>query len=157
MQDFEKTVESQPGSISKTKSTISRKFTEKKLGAAETVFPKDTSGLAVKQLLVSLIDRGLRVENGLLVVTDGSKGLIISGIKQAFPKQCLIQRCQWCYCPLKRFHFRHRFRNILRASLLFVSFGLMLWSYALVLFICRGAHLGNSPHRASLHLSRFHP
>ena len=135
--DFEKTLESEPGSISKTKSTISRKFTEKSseqlklfserdlshldvvaLFIDGTPFAKDQmiivlgvtidgrkvvlgfsqasseTGLAVKQLLVSLIDRGLRVENGLLVVTDGSKGLI-SGIKQAFPKQCLIQRCQW--------------------------------------------------------------
>ena len=135
--DYEKTMDPAPGSISKSKSTISRKFKQKSASQLKSFMERDLShldvvalfidgtpfakdqmiivlgvtidgskvvlgfnqagsenGLAVKQLLLSLKDRGLRVSQGLLVVTDGSKGLI-AGIRQAFPNQCLIQRCQW--------------------------------------------------------------
>lgn len=44
--------------------------------------------------LRSLLDRGLNIEQGVLVVVDGSKGLI-SAIKQALAGKVLIQRCQW--------------------------------------------------------------
>ena len=44
--------------------------------------------------LRSLVDRGLDISNGLLVVTDGSKGLL-SAVKKAFKDKALIQRCQW--------------------------------------------------------------
>lgn len=44
--------------------------------------------------LQSLLDRGLKIDEGVLVVVDGSKGLI-SAIKQALSGNVLIQRCQW--------------------------------------------------------------
>lgn len=44
--------------------------------------------------LQSLLDRGLNIENGVLVVVDGSKGLLLA-IKQTFRGHALIQRCQW--------------------------------------------------------------
>ena len=42
----------------------------------------------------SLLDRGLDVSRGTLVVIDGAKGLS-SAVKKAFTKRVLIQRCQW--------------------------------------------------------------
>ena len=42
----------------------------------------------------SLLDRGLDVSRGTLVVIDGAKGLR-SAAKKAFTKRVLIQRCQW--------------------------------------------------------------
>lgn len=44
--------------------------------------------------LQSLLYRGLKIDKGVLVVVDGSKGLI-SAITQAFTGKALIQRCQW--------------------------------------------------------------
>ena len=44
--------------------------------------------------LRSLLDRGLNINQGVLIVVDGSKGLI-SAIKQTFAGNALIQRCQW--------------------------------------------------------------
>lgn len=44
--------------------------------------------------LRGLVDRGLDISDGLLVVTDGSKGLQ-SAVKKAFKDKALIQRCQW--------------------------------------------------------------
>ena len=41
-----------------------------------------------------LIRRGLKYEDGLLFVVDGSKGLI-RGIKNKFKEYAFIQRCQW--------------------------------------------------------------
>lgn len=49
---------------------------------------------AMSQLLLNLVDRGLRTEQGLLVIVDGSKGLR-SAIKRVFGKKALVQRCQW--------------------------------------------------------------
>lgn len=44
--------------------------------------------------LQSLLDRGLKIDEGILVVVDGSKGLICA-ITQAMRGKVLIQRCQW--------------------------------------------------------------
>lgn len=45
-------------------------------------------------LLGQLLDRGLNIEDGILVVVDGSKGLI-AAIRKVFADKALIQRCQW--------------------------------------------------------------
>lgn len=47
-----------------------------------------------RKFIDDLIGRGLRYENGLLVVIDGSKGLI-SAIRKALDGYVCIQRCQW--------------------------------------------------------------
>lgn len=47
-----------------------------------------------RQFIDNLISRGLRYENGLLVVIDGSKGLL-AGIRKALDGYVCIQRCQW--------------------------------------------------------------
>ncbi|MFH1653412.1 MAG: transposase [Pseudomonadota bacterium] len=44
--------------------------------------------------LNELLKRGMSIEEGILVIVDGSKGLN-SGIKRAFKGKSLIQRCQW--------------------------------------------------------------
>ena len=41
-----------------------------------------------------LLERGLDISQGLLVVIDGAKGLQ-AAVKKAFRKRALIQRCQW--------------------------------------------------------------
>jgi transposase-like protein len=48
----------------------------------------------IGQFLQSMIERGLGVDQGLLAVVDGSKGLI-SGVRQSIGKKVLVQRCQW--------------------------------------------------------------
>ncbi|MFH1505305.1 MAG: transposase [Candidatus Omnitrophota bacterium] len=48
----------------------------------------------VEQLLDRLIRRGVKYEDGLLFIVDGSKGLI-NGIKNKFKEYAFIQRCQW--------------------------------------------------------------
>lgn len=48
----------------------------------------------VRQLFDRLIERGLRFEEGILFIVDGSKGLI-SAIKKRFGEYGFIQRCQW--------------------------------------------------------------
>ena len=61
------------------------------LGFVET----DTENSEVlTPFLRSLLDRGLEVSNGILVVIDGAKGLR-SAVRQAFQKKSLVQRCQW--------------------------------------------------------------
>ncbi|MFH1187130.1 MAG: transposase [Candidatus Levyibacteriota bacterium] len=52
------------------------------------------NGLVVEQMLDRLVRRGLKYEDGLLFVVDGSKGLI-KGIKNTFKEYAFIQRCQW--------------------------------------------------------------
>jgi len=49
---------------------------------------------ACRQLLRSLLDRGLRIEDGLLCVIDGGKGLR-KAISSAFGRRTPVQRCQW--------------------------------------------------------------
>jgi transposase-like protein len=54
------------------------------------------------RFLRSLVDRGLKFEQGLLVVIDGAKGLR-QAVNHAFGKQAAVQRCQW-----------HKRQNVLR-------------------------------------------
>ena len=44
--------------------------------------------------LRSLVERGLDVSQGLLVIVDGGKGLR-AAVRQAFATAPLVQRCQW--------------------------------------------------------------
>ena len=44
--------------------------------------------------LRSLVERGLDVSQGLLVIVDGGKGLRAAG-RKAFRHRALVQRCQW--------------------------------------------------------------
>jgi putative transposase len=44
--------------------------------------------------LRGLLDRGLRIDQGILVVLDGGKGLR-SAVRGAFGKKALVHRCQW--------------------------------------------------------------
>lgn len=52
------------------------------------------NGNVVRQLFDRLIERGLKFEEGILFIVDGSKG-IISAIKKRFAEYVFIQRCQW--------------------------------------------------------------
>jgi transposase-like protein len=52
------------------------------------------NGKVIGNFLRSLRDRGLDVSQGLLVVTDGSKGLR-SGVRTAFRGLAVMVRCQW--------------------------------------------------------------
>ena len=49
---------------------------------------------ALTPFLRELLDRGLRIDQGLLVVIDGSKGLR-AAVRRAFGKKALVHRCQW--------------------------------------------------------------
>ncbi len=61
------------------------------LGFVET----DTeNGQVLTPFLRSLLERGLDISQGLLVIIDGGKGLQ-AAVKKAFRKRALIQRCQW--------------------------------------------------------------
>src|SRR4051794_9731325 len=48
----------------------------------------------IKEMLGSLVSRGLEFEQGLLVITDGSKG-IHKAVEDTFGHYALLQRCQW--------------------------------------------------------------
>lgn len=48
----------------------------------------------LRAFLVGLVERGLRIEAGVLVVIDGSKGLR-AAVKRAFRDRAVVQRCQW--------------------------------------------------------------
>ncbi len=61
------------------------------LGFVETGTENET---ACAEFLQHLIDRGLRYEDGLLIVMDGGKGLH-AGVRRVFGSQTPIQRCQW--------------------------------------------------------------
>lgn len=52
------------------------------------------SGSVLKDFFESLVARGLRFEDGLLFVVDGSKG-ILKAVQDVFKGYALIQRCQW--------------------------------------------------------------
>jgi len=52
------------------------------------------NSLAVKGLLQRLIERNFGFQEGILVVCDGSKG-IIKAVKEVFGKYVLLQRRQW--------------------------------------------------------------
>jgi len=47
-----------------------------------------------RAFLEELLDRGLRIESGVLVVIDGSKGFR-RAVTKAFKKRAVVQRCQW--------------------------------------------------------------
>ncbi len=49
---------------------------------------------SISQFFRSLIDRGLDISCGLLIVIDGSKGFR-AAVRKVFGKQALVQRCQW--------------------------------------------------------------
>ena len=48
----------------------------------------------VKEFLNTLLDRGLRIDEGILCIIDGAKGLH-SAIRKVFSDKALVQRCQW--------------------------------------------------------------
>lgn len=48
----------------------------------------------VKDFLQGLIERGLHIDQGLLCIIDGAKG-IRSAIQKVFGERALVQRCQW--------------------------------------------------------------
>lgn len=61
------------------------------LGFVET----DTENEAVRTpFLRSLLERGLDISRGLLVIVDGGKGLR-AAVRRAFTSLALVQRCQW--------------------------------------------------------------
>ncbi len=61
------------------------------LGFVET----DTENEKVLTLfLLSLVERGLDISQGLLVILDGGKGLR-AAVKKALRKRAVVQRCQW--------------------------------------------------------------
>jgi putative transposase len=69
--------------------------------------------------LRTLLERGLRVELGLLVVTDGAKGLH-AAVREVFDGAAVLQRCQWhkrenvvAYLPERH---RATFRRRLQAA-----------------------------------------
>lgn len=65
--------------------------TKRFLGFVET----DTENEKVlTPFLRSLVERGLDLSQGLLVVIDGGKGLR-SAVRQVFQKKALVQRCMW--------------------------------------------------------------
>jgi transposase-like protein len=51
-----------------------------------------------REMLEGLLERGLKIESGLLCVVDGSKGLR-KAIYGVFGNKALIQRCQWHSVP----------------------------------------------------------
>jgi transposase-like protein len=61
------------------------------LGFVETGTENETAGA---EFLQHLVDRGLRYEDGLLIVLDGGKGLHAAA-RRVFGAQTPIQRCQW--------------------------------------------------------------
>jgi transposase-like protein len=61
------------------------------LGFVQTETENERS---LSAFLRSMLDRGLDISSGMLVVIDGSKGLR-SAVRKAFGKRALVQRCQW--------------------------------------------------------------
>ena len=52
------------------------------------------NALAIEQWIQKLIERGLKFDQGILVIIDGSKG-IAKAVRICFGKYAIIQRCQW--------------------------------------------------------------
>lgn len=50
--------------------------------------------LVCRDFLWNLLDRGLKIGDGILCIVDGSKGLI-KAVKDVFVNKVLIQRCEW--------------------------------------------------------------
>ena len=61
------------------------------LGFEQTVTENER---VATQFLGKLVDRGLRFDQGLLVVIDGARGLQ-NAVRRVFDGHALIQRCQW--------------------------------------------------------------
>jgi transposase-like protein len=55
---------------------------------------KTENKTVVEDFLKRLLERGFHIEEGILVVIDGSKGLY-SAVKNTFNQRAVIQRCQW--------------------------------------------------------------
>jgi transposase-like protein len=64
---------------------------KKLLGFVQTTTENET---ACSEFLQNLVERGLRYEDGLLVVIDGAKGLR-KAINRVFGRKARVQRCQW--------------------------------------------------------------
>ena len=71
--------------------------TKRFLGFVETDTENDK---VLAPFLRSLVERGLDLSQGLLVVIDGAKGLR-SAVRQVFQKKALVQRCMWHYADLR--------------------------------------------------------
>lgn len=52
------------------------------------------NAIAIRGLFSSLIERGLRFSQGLLVILDGAKGMA-KAVRETFGQYAIIQRCQW--------------------------------------------------------------
>src|SRR5438094_3827552 len=65
--------------------------TKRFLGFVETDTGNDK---VLAPFLRTLVERGLDLSQGLLVVIDGGKGLR-SAVRQVFQKKALVQRCMW--------------------------------------------------------------
>jgi len=69
-----------------------------------------------RQLLEQLLERGLRVNGGLLCVIDGSRGLR-KAVCEVFGKKALIQRCQWHKRENVVSHLPKSMQNVMRKKL----------------------------------------
>lgn len=86
------------------------------LGFIET---STENGTVCKDFVNDLVGRGLNVEQEILCIIDGSKGLY-KGIKAVLGKKAIVQRCQWhkrenvlSYLPKK---LQSKFRNKLQSA-----------------------------------------
>ena len=61
------------------------------LGFVET---NTENAVVLTPFLRSLLERGLDISKGLLVIVDRGKGLR-AAVRKAFTSQALVQRCQW--------------------------------------------------------------
>lgn len=52
------------------------------------------NSVVCREFLEGLLARGLKIDEGILCIIDGSKGLR-KGIEEAFGEYALVQRCQW--------------------------------------------------------------
>lgn len=48
----------------------------------------------VREFWKGLLDRGLNIEEGILCIIDGARGLR-SAIRKVFADKAMVQRCQW--------------------------------------------------------------
>jgi len=71
---------------------------------------------AVKGLLKNLINRNFRFEDGILTITDGSKGLK-KAVEETFGNLSVNQRCQWHKRENVVSYLREEDKNIFRGKL----------------------------------------
>ena len=55
---------------------------------------KTENKMVVEDFLKRLLERGFHIEEGILVVIDGSKGFY-HAVKNVFHRRAVVQRCQW--------------------------------------------------------------